>query len=311
MRKLIFYFALLTIYGCDALPGSSFFVSQSNSASTASSASGCPDKPTVELREKDVEAISLNEQILTKSGQASATKAIGYKFTGKSGQKFNYQTNQTLCIWTYSPDNEIISGGTLPKSGNYIIQVSAPKGSTTFDLNMSLGVLQASSPPPVQPTNNYTPPASSPDNSGDNSTITTSSTTSSSNTLSQSEALDIVQRWYRAKPRMFAPPFDTSLVDELTTGTIHYKTVGTDGSIPWLRRNDAYYKYAKSDIRRVLDFSNSSSQPYIKVRVFEELYLYGRRGIDRDNSGPYQGDFIYWFEKDNGIWKISDYKKVS
>ncbi|MFM6080355.1 MAG: IMS domain-containing protein, partial [Dolichospermum sp.] len=58
-------------------------------------------------------------------------------------------------------------------------------------------------------------------------------------------------------------------------------------------------------------FSDSSSKPYIKVRVFEELYLYGPRGIDRDNSGPYQGDFIYWFEKDNGTWKISDYKKVN
>lgn len=300
MKNLILYLTLLTIYGCEGLPISSFFGSPSNSNSTSSSASGCPDKPTVELREKDVEAISLNEQTLTKSGQATATKAIGYKFAGESGKKFNYQTNQTLCIWVYSPDNEIISGGTLPKSGNYIIQVSAPKGSTTFDLNMSLGVLQASTPPPVQPTNNYTPPVSS-------STIITSSR----NTLSQSEALDIVQRWYGAKPRMFAPPFDTNLVDELTTGTIHYKTVGTDGSIPWLRRNDAYYKYAKSEIRRVLDFSNSGSQPYIKVRIFEELYLYGRRGIDRDNSGPYQGDFIYWFEKDNGIWKISDYKKVS
>ncbi|MFM6253757.1 MAG: hypothetical protein ACKPEQ_32220, partial [Dolichospermum sp.] len=120
---------------------------------------------------------------------------IGYKFAGESGQKFTYQTDQTLCIWIYSPDNEIISGGTLPKSGNYIIQVSAPKGSTTFDLNMSLGVLQASTPPPVQPTNNYTPPTSSPDNSANNSTITTSSV----NNLSQDEALSLVTRWYSAK----------------------------------------------------------------------------------------------------------------
>jgi hypothetical protein len=306
MKKLILYFILLAISGCDALRGSSLLVSPASS--------DCPEKPTVPLSEKDVEEISLNEQTLTKSGQATTTKAIGYKFAGQSGKKFNYQTNQTLCIWVYSPDNEIISGVTLPKSGNYIIQVSAPKGSTTFDLNMSLGVLQVASNPPVQPTNNYTPPTSSStptSNYNSNSTITTSSTTSSRNTLSQNEALDIVQRWYGAKPRMFAPPFDTSLVDELTTGTIHYKTVGTDGSIPWLRRNDAYYKYAKSEIRRVLDFSNSGSQPYIKVKIFEELYLYGRNGIDRDNSGQYQGNFIYWFEKDNGIWKISDYKKVS
>jgi hypothetical protein len=302
MKKLILCFTFLAISGCDALRGSSLLVSPASAK--------CPEKPTVALSEKDVEEISLNDQTLTKSGQASSTKATGYKFTAQSGEKLSYQTNDNLCVWIYSPDNELISGGTLTKTGKYIIQVSAPQGSKTFNLNMSLGVLQVASNPPVQPTNNYTPPTSSStptSNYNSNSTITTSSR----NTLSQNEALDIVQRWYGAKPRMFAPPFDTSLVDELTTGTIHYKTVGTDGSIPWLRRNDAYYKYAKSEIRRVLDFSNSGSQPYIKVRIFEELYLYGRNGIDRDNSGQYQGNFIYWFEKDNGIWKISDYKKVS
>ncbi|MFM6083224.1 MAG: ARC6/PARC6 family protein, partial [Dolichospermum sp.] len=258
MKKLIPYFALLTIYGCDALPISSFFVSPSNSNSTVSSASGCSDKPTVELREKDVEEISLNEKTLTKSSQASATKAIGYKFAGESGQKFTYQTDQTLCIWIYSPDNEIISGGTLPKSGNYIIQVSAPKGSTTFDLNMSLGVLQASTPPPVQPTNNYTPPTSSPDNSANNSTITTSSV----NNLSQDEALSLVTRWYSAKSRIFAPPFDRELLSELSTGRL-YKRV--NGSIDWLEKYNRYYTYNRSEITKVVDFSNYGSRPYIKI----------------------------------------------
>ncbi|MFM6268444.1 MAG: hypothetical protein ACKPFA_18395, partial [Dolichospermum sp.] len=204
-------------YGCDALPISSFFVSPSNSNSTVSSASGCSDKPTVELREKDVEEISLNEKTLTKSSQASATKAIGYKFAGESGQKFTYQTDQTLCIWIYSPDNEIISGGTLPKSGNYIIQVSAPKGSTTFDLNMSLGVLQASTPPPVQPTNNYTPPVqpinnyTPPVQPTSDYTPPASPPDNSSDDLTQDEALSLVARWYSAKPRIFGPPFDISL----------------------------------------------------------------------------------------------------
>ncbi|MFM5889552.1 MAG: IMS domain-containing protein, partial [Dolichospermum sp.] len=142
--------------------------------------------------------------------------------------------DQTLCIWIYSPDNEVISGGTLPKSGNYIIQVSAPKGSTTFDLNMSLGVLQASTPPPVQPTNNYTPPTSSPDNSANNSTITTSSV----NNLSQDEALSLVTRWYSAKSRIFAPPFDRELLSELSTGRL-YKRV--NGSIDWLEKYNRYY----------------------------------------------------------------------
>jgi hypothetical protein len=283
MKKLILCFIFLAISGCDALRGSSLLVSPTSS--------DCSEKPTVALSEKDVEEISLNDQTLTKSGQASATKSTGYKFAAKTGQKLSYQTNDNLCVWIYSPDNELISGGTLTKTGKYIIQVSAPQGSKTFNLNMSLDVLQATS--------------SSPAPTPSNSTSTQVITATSGNNLTQDQALDIVKRWYEAKPRIFAPPFDTSLVDQLTTGTIHYKTVGSDGSVPWLRRNDAYYKYTKSEIRNVIDFSNSGSQPYIKVKIFEELYLYGRNGIDRDNSGQYQGNFIYWFEKDNGIWKIS------
>ncbi|MBD2456684.1 ARC6/PARC6 family protein [Nostoc sp. FACHB-87] len=294
MKNLILYLSLFTIYGCNALRGSSSLVSPASN-------SNCPEKPTVALREKDVEQISLNEQVLTKSGQASVTKAIGYKFLANSGDKLNYQTNETLCIWVYSPDNELISGATLPKTGQYIIQVSASQGAKTFNLNMSLGELQTAINSTTQLPSNTIPTP----------TITATSTATSGNDLTQEQALEIVKRWYEAKPRIFASPFDTGLVSQLTTGTIYEKTVGTDGSIPWLRRNDAYYKYSKSEVRNVIDFANSGRQPYIKVRIFEELYLYGRNGIDRDTSGPYEGDFIYWFEKDNGVWKIYDYKKVS
>jgi hypothetical protein len=267
MKKLIFYFTLLTIYGCDALPGSSSFVSQSNPTSTASSASGCPDEPTVELREKDVEEISLNEQTLTKSGQASATKAIAYKFAGESGEKFNYQTNQNLCVWIYSPDNQIISGGTLPKSGNYIIQVSAPKGQRKFDLQMRLLDI----------------------------------------VLTKDIATQIVTRWYKAKPLIFAPPFDTGLVDKLTTGRLNSRVLG---SVDWLRKYDSYYRYNKSEIVNATNFSKSAQQASITINVVEELYLHSPKGIDKENSGTFRNKFKYYFQNDNGVWKISFYEKV-
>jgi serine/threonine protein kinase len=128
--------------------------------------------------------------------------------------------------------------------------------------------------------------------------------------ISQNEALQIVQSWYQAKPQIFGPSYDLYLVDQLATGTLYYNTTKPDGSVAWLRNNNAYYTYTTSQITGIEEFSNSGTRPYIKVRVFEDLYLHGRRGIDRKNSGPYRGTFTYVFQQENGVWKIYDYKKV-
>ncbi len=294
MKNIICYLTLLMIYGC------------SSGITSSSVHSTCPEKPINPLDEKDVEQIDLDEKTLSKSDQASANKSIGYKFAAKSGQKFSFSTDSDICVWVYAPDNQILKGSDLPQTGNYLIQISALKGSKTFDINMSLGVVQAAtrstSKAPVV-------------NSVRNSTISTYTPRPTSGAdLTQEQALNIVKQWYAAKPQIFAPPFDTSLVDQLATGKLHENTTNSDpesGSIAWLQANNSYYKYNQSEIRRVIDFSNSGKEPYIKLRVFEELYFYGSTGnIDRKHSGTYENTFIYFFEKDsNGIWKISDYSK--
>ncbi|MFN9400411.1 MAG: ARC6/PARC6 family protein, partial [Dolichospermum sp.] len=129
--------------------------------------------------------------------------------------------------------------------------------------------------------------------------------------ISQEQALELVQKWYAAKPRIFAPPFDRDLLNELATGKLYQKVGGEDGSIDWLQKYNRYYTYNKSAITNIMGFSNSGSRPYIKVRVVEELYLQGEKGIDKTNSGEYQIDYIYFFAKDNGTWKIYNNEKIS
>ncbi|BAY95334.1 MULTISPECIES: ARC6/PARC6 family protein [unclassified Tolypothrix] len=296
MKKIICYFTLLIIYGCSfGIPSAPF-------------ASTCPEKPTNTLTEKDVQEINLDEKTSSKSGQASANKSIGYKFTAQSGQKLSWSTDSDICVWVYAPDNQILKGGDLPQTGKYIIQVSALKGSKTFDMKMSLGILQASENPTPTPSVSITAISS-------RLKPTPTPTPTSVADLTQEQALNIVKEWYAAKPQIFAPPFDTTLVDKLATGKLYDKTTNSDpdaGPIAWLKANNSYYQYNQSEIRKVTDFSNSGRRPYIKVKVFEELYLYGPKGnIDQENSGSYQTDFIYFFEKDsNGVWKIYDYSKI-
>jgi len=291
MKKLIAYLNILILYGCNA-PGNLF---------PSSSSTDCPEKPLVTLNANDVQEISLDQQAITKSGQANANKSIGYKFAAKSGQKLSYKASSGVCVWVYSPNIQLISGGILPEDGNYIIQVSAPQGLKTFDLEMSLGVLEAS----ATPTNS-------------SSSLTTSTpsfthTTAPENILSRPQAIKIVNQWLKAKPRIFAPPFDTDLVGDLTTGKLYQAMTSPNpenGRIAWLRSKGAYYTYARSEITNVISFSNSDNQPYIKVRVFEELYLHANNRIDPENSGLHHGNFIYFFANDNEVWKISNYYKI-
>ena len=323
LKKLIVYSTCLSIIGCQTIENP-----LTNVSSNAISSSGCGEKPMVSLSEKDVETVALNESTITKSGQVSVSKNIGYTFTATTGQKLSYNTDADVCLWIFTPDNEILKGGELSKNGKYVIQVAAPQGAKTFDLKMSLGVLEtAANTPTVSTTDTLeNTPEATPEATPENTPERTYKNTSENNNyqsssennniqpendISQEQALELIQKWYAAKPRIFAPPFDRDLINQLATGKLYTYTTKADGPVAWLEENDAYYQYNISEVKQVINFSNFGRRPYITVRVFEERYLYGRNGIDRESSGSFTSNFIYVFEKENGIWKIFDYKKVS
>jgi hypothetical protein len=100
---------------------------------------GCPEKPTVVLTANNVKEISLNNQIVKESGQASSNKSVAYIFEATAGQEFQYKTgDDNICIWMYSPDNQILNNMIIPKNGKYTVQIAALKGATSFNLEMSL-----------------------------------------------------------------------------------------------------------------------------------------------------------------------------
>ncbi|MDK2408653.1 ARC6/PARC6 family protein [Aphanizomenon sp. 202] len=319
LKKLIVYSTCLSLIGCQTIENP-----LTNVSSNAISSSGCAEKPMVSLSEKDVETVALNESTITKSGQVSASTNIGYTFTATTGQKLSYSTDADVCLWVFSPDNEILKGGELSKNGKYIIQVAAPQGAKTFDLKMSLGVLETAANTPTVSTTD-TPEGTSVNTSKNTSERTSERTSENNNSqsslendnlqpendISQEQALELVQKWYAAKPRIFAPPFDRDLLNELATGKLYQRVGGEDGSIDWLQKYNRYYTYNKSEITNVMGFSSSGSRPYIKVRIIEELYLQGEKGLDKTNSGEYQIDYIYFFAKENGTWKIYSNEKIS
>jgi hypothetical protein len=100
--------------------------------------SQCPTKPMAVLEANNVKPISLDSQAMKETGMVTNNKSLGYTFTAKSGDKLVYKTNQDICIWIYTPDNQLINSPILPLDGKYTVQVAAMGGSTTFDLGLEL-----------------------------------------------------------------------------------------------------------------------------------------------------------------------------
>jgi hypothetical protein len=265
---------------------------------------GCSDKPTGALDPKNVETISVSNAVLPISGSASAGKDTGYSFEAQAGQKLSYQTQDDICVWVVAPDTKVINGGSLPKTGKYTLQVSVPTGAKTFKLDVTLGSLTAVAPStPTSSITNVSPPSSvsSPQPSSNPSFSTTSS-------LDQATAVQLVNEWLSAKSKIFASPFDRNLVSQFTTGPLRNDIIKPNGSIDWLQNNSSYYRYNDVKVSNISSFSNSGTRPSIQVTIYEDRVLQGPRGVDSAQSGVSTKNFTYYFEQENGTWKIYDYQ---
>ncbi|TAG98123.1 MAG: hypothetical protein EAZ18_01435 [Oscillatoriales cyanobacterium] len=160
--KILVNGLLLISFGCAAMPN---IPSQSPTTSK-----GCLDKPELSLDSQNVKLVVLGEQMLTESGIASQSKSIGYTFEAKANQKLTYKTDKNVCIWVFTPDNQLLNTGVLPTTGKYTIQVSAPQGSTTVDLSMGLDVAQAT--PASTPNSSAVTSVPSPENTPNSSAVT-------------------------------------------------------------------------------------------------------------------------------------------
>jgi hypothetical protein len=107
----------------------------------------CPEKPVSQLRAENVKKIDLTETLVTESGQLSQGTMLGYSFLGRVNQKLVYETSQDICLWLFTPDNQLLLSNTteLPSDGQYTLQIASRQGSQSFDLELALSNLEDSS----------------------------------------------------------------------------------------------------------------------------------------------------------------------
>lgn len=142
------------------------------------------------------------------------------------------------------------------------------------------------------------------------STASTIATATIPATITQQQALALINQWLQAKAQIFAPPFDQQQATNLTTGELYDALVKPDGVLTWLKTNQAYYRYGVQTVDSIERFAANQSRATIEVKVTEDRTLYLKGTIS-----PQQTDFSaqqvrYTLELVNGSWKIADYKTI-
>lgn len=160
---------------------------------------------------------------------------------------------------------------------------------------------------PANPQQQQIPPqvASSP--SQEISRTTRSSTNSSlpvDQEFKEEHAKVLVKRYLDAKSSIFAPPFNRQLVAELTTGKLRTEVME---AISWMQVNNGVYRYEFRSVGSTGKiYYNGNSNAVAELRVIEK-YTYYQNGKLDPTQGDYYDKIVRWvFQKENGVWKISD-----
>jgi hypothetical protein len=113
----------------------------------------CQDQPIQSLQSSNVKSITLPAKL---SDVASQEMQLGYTFEAKTGQKINLRNIANLCVWIYSPDNQLLSGENSPKTGKYTVQIASKKESKKFDIDIGFNDVNIATTPSSTPQVNFT-----------------------------------------------------------------------------------------------------------------------------------------------------------
>lgn len=319
VQKMLLLALPLFLFGCANLPNINISFNEEESKATELDNNGCPVEPG-ELKEQNVKKIDIDGKAIEESSRVRKGNYLGYSFEAKQGQKLKLSTEADLCIWIFSPNNEVINDLALQEDGSYTVQITVPKGSTSFDLTMGLDTSIPTASNPISiPTSNPSPPSPNISQGNNSTTInipTNQPSQPQSSSLSKDEAVQLVVNWQQAKQRIFAHPYDSQIGSQLLTGKAYRDNInkpGSQSSREWLQNNSAYYTYQKQEINSVGNFQTFGNQSAaIEVTTTEQRTLCNRGRPSRDNNTSLDKRRVrYDLQNDNGRWKISDYNTIN
>jgi ARC6-like, IMS domain len=251
-------------------------LSCSKETTTSQRSSDCGSQPPkgAILDGKNVQAVNFDEDSIVKSGNVSLDKLVGYRFNGHKGQKLSYKVNNDVCVWVYTPDNDLLTGTELPKNGEYIIQVSALKQPTTFNLE-----------------------------------VTSTAYLSQEYAVNLVKKYFLAKKTIFASP--FDEKLGSEL---LSGKLYSDKISGTESSIKWLKKYNSYYRYDRQTVDQVKDFKAiSDREGSIDLMVSEGRTLCQKNDKPTIGENTvYDKTLIrYFLQLDGNRWKISNIQSLT
>jgi hypothetical protein len=126
--------------------------------------------------------------------------------------------------------------------------------------------------------------------------------------LSKQEAISLLANWLEAKKQIFGSSYNAQLVNQFTTGQAYEEIMSADGSLPWLKQNNGYYRYGKQNVTPLSFFEGDVQQAKIEARISEDLLYYENDSLQKTWTNNQSYRFILALE--DGQWKISGRQKI-
>jgi ARC6-like, IMS domain len=126
--------------------------------------------------------------------------------------------------------------------------------------------------------------------------------------ITASEARGVIENWFVAKRSMFGSSYSASAAQAITTGILLNDITKPNGSIDWLRSNNAEYRFGAQRVDSIDRVVSNGDNATVAVTATEDRTLYKDGKVD-----PTQTDFktkttVYTLQRIGGAWKIADYK---
>ena len=134
-----------------------------------------------------------------------------------------------------------------------------------------------------------------------------------SNALTQQKAVALLKGWHRSKRKIFASPYNLNLASEILTTKAYNKK---KGSVEWLRDNNHFYTFQSQNVENISDFKVYGNTAILEATVSERRTLCyrnrkGQNKISTDDNTVFDRSLDrYYFELEQGKWKIADYNTV-
>ena len=121
-------------------------------------------------------------------------------------------------------------------------------------------------------------------------------------------AKGLLNSWWNSRTSVFGPPYDPSRVETYIANGPYWKDINSPkGPVAWLKNNNQYYVYEKTEIVKVESFDTKLEKPKMIAIIDSSTVLKGK-GVNNKKASKITLEYTFAYEDER--WKIWDMQPV-